>query len=96
MNILGYNYTVTADGEADIMGSYGRFHSKQHLQIQIASDLCAQQKMSTILHEILEALNYHLGLDLEHKIITALEAGLYQVLTENGVDLIPLAKDVLK
>ena len=95
MNILGYNYTVTANVDADTMGCFGRFHTK-NLHIQIPVDLCAQQKISAVLHEALEALNYHLGLDLEHKIITSLEAGLYQVLTENGVDLAPLAKDVLK
>jgi predicted nucleotide-binding protein (sugar kinase/HSP70/actin superfamily) len=95
MNILGYNYTVTADIDEDTMGAYGRFHSKD-LRLQIASDLCIQQKKSAVLHEVLEALNYHLGMGLEHKIIDNLEAGLYQVLTENGVDLVPLAKDVLK
>jgi hypothetical protein len=95
MNILGFNYTVTADVDADTMGAFGRFHSKC-LRIQIPSDLCDQQKISAVLHETLEALNYHLGMDLEHKIIDNLEAGLYQVLTENGVDLVPLAKDVLK
>jgi len=95
MNILGYNYTITANLDEDTMGAYGRFHSKK-LQLQIASDLCHQQEISSVLHEILEALNYHLGWGLEHKIVTGLEAGLYQVLTENGVDLMPLTKDILK
>ena len=58
--------------------------------IQLASDLAEENAISTLLHEILEALNFHLALKLEHKIIMALEAGLFQVLVDNGVDLSPL------
>ncbi len=38
---------------------------------------------SSILHEIIEALNYHLELDLKHSVIAQLEAGLFQVLEDN-------------
>ena len=67
----------------------GRFHAKSQ-SIQIANDINQQQDESTMIHEAIEAINYHLGLELEHKDITALEAALYQVLTDNGVDLAPL------
>jgi hypothetical protein len=42
------------------------------------------------LHEVLELLNHHLGLELRESKILALEAGLYYVLTQNGVELSPL------
>ena len=38
---------------------------------------------STLIHEIIEAINWELELNLEHNKITALESGLYQVLKDN-------------
>ena len=89
MRILGYNYRITADGNADDMDALGRFRAKRQI-IELAGDLCPEQALSTILHEIIEGLNYHLALHLEHSAIMSLEAGLYQVLTAAGVDLGPL------
>ena len=89
MKILGYNYTVDRSKSQDEVGAMGRFHAKSQA-IQIANDINQQQDESTMIHEAIEAINYHLGLELEHKDITALEAALYQVLTDNGVDLAPL------
>ena len=48
-----------------------------------------------MLHEIIEAINYHLELEMEHNVRMGLEAALFQVLTANGVDLSPLTKDVV-
>jgi hypothetical protein len=48
---------------------------------------------SIIIHEILEALNYHLELELPHRTISALESGLYQTLHDAGVDLQLLLKE---
>lgn len=73
----------------DEIGSSGRVDITKQV-IQIATDLTPEQTTSTVLHEILEALKYHLELEMEHNVIMALEAGLYQVLVDNGVDLSPL------
>lgn len=89
MRILGYNYRITADGNADDMNALGRFRAKRQI-IELAEDLCPEQAASTVLHEIIEALKYHLELSLDHSDVMALEAGLYQVLTAAGVDLAPL------
>ncbi len=93
MNILGYMYQLVEDVDSDFIGAFGRKHAKSQI-IQIATDLVEQQRVSTVLHEIIEALNYHLELDLAHNSIMALEAGLYQVLTGNGIDLSPLVKEL--
>lgn len=90
MRILGYNYRVVRDGLSDDIGALGRWHLSRQ-RIQIAEDLVPEQVVSTILHEILEAIKYHAGLDMEHSTIFALESALYQVLTDAGVDLTPLA-----
>jgi len=36
-----------------------------------------------LLHEIIEGLNYHLELELDHRILSALSEGLFQVLRDN-------------
>lgn len=89
MKIFGYNYTIVEDGDSDLIGAWGRFHGKTQV-LQIATGLTAQQRESTILHEVIEAANYHLELDLKHSTRMSLETALYQVLTDNGVDLSPL------
>lgn len=89
MKILGYNYTIDRAGNADDLQAFADFRSKTQV-IRVASDLFQEQAESTLLHEVIEALNFHLELKLEHPAIMRLEAGLYQVLADNGVDLSPL------
>lgn len=89
MKILGYNYRIERGVRVDEMDAYGRIDRRRQI-ITVASDLAEDGHASTLLHEILEALNYHLELKLEHRAIMSLEAGLFQVLTDNGVDLSPL------
>jgi hypothetical protein len=48
--------------------------------------------MSVLLHEIIEALDYRLELDLKHERITQLEAGLIQVIRDNPKLLQALAR----
>ena len=93
MKILGYHYTIVEDGDAEYIGTLGRSHLKAQM-IQIAEGLASQQKESTILHEIIEALNFAFGLNLAHQDILSLEAGLYAVLTDNGVSLAPLTREI--
>lgn len=95
MKILGYDYIVTFDGDANTMGAMGRLHPKI-LKMQIAKDLNPQQVNSTIIHEVIEALDEHLELELRHPTIMALEAGLYQFLVDNGVDLSPLLREAVR
>jgi surfactin synthase thioesterase subunit len=92
MNILGYIYEIDRTQTEDTLASMGRCMGKM-LKIEIAKELNSQQAQSTILHEFIEAINFHLNLQLEHRTIAALETGIYQVLTSNGVDLSPLEKD---
>ena len=86
MKILGYNYEVIIKEGSSYIDAFGKLNAKE-LQIQIAADLVPAQITSTLLHEIIEALNYHLQLELPHRTIMSLESGLYQTLTDNGVDL---------
>ena len=90
IKILGYTYEII-EGNSERMDALGRYHVREQ-KIQIASNMCNEQKVSTVLHEIIEALDYHLEFNLNHNIIQALESTLYQVLTDNGVDLTPILK----
>jgi hypothetical protein len=93
MNILGYNYKLVHDRSSDIIDANGRLHTATKT-IQIANDIADQEVVSTILHEIIEGINHHLELNLEHNTIACLETALYQVFTTNGIDLSPLQREL--
>ncbi len=92
INILGYIHTIEYPGDSRTMGAAGRFQGDD-LNIQIATGELPQHEDSIILHEIIEAIDWHLELKFEHPTITRLETGLYQTLTGNGVDLRPLLEE---
>lgn len=61
---------------------FGKMNPNTNI-IRLNKNKCPSQIASTLLHEIIEALDMNLGLGLEHKQIVGLEAGLYQVLKDN-------------
>jgi hypothetical protein len=84
VKILGYDYTVKG------VGKVFRFYGEQNaddLTISYRTDIARQMQESTILHEIIEAINYHGKVGLSERQIMALESGLYGTLTDTGVDL---------
>ena len=93
MKILGYDYKIAKRLDAITLDAFGlcTWHNRI---LQIASDLAPSWDAEITLHEIIEALNYHLQLDLKHPVITSLEAGLNQVFAANGVDLSPLLAQI--
>lgn len=94
MNILGYIYTLKRDIAVNNSNASALCDSTK---LEICLPLEQQPKQieqSAILHEIIEALNAHLELSLPHPVIASLEAGLFQTLTSNGVDLSPLSRAI--
>ena len=89
LRILGYDYTVDTSKVQRDMDACGRADFCLQV-ISVANDLSDDQMRSTMLHEIIEVLDYSLDLQLDHGKICQLEAGLYAVLKTNGVDLGPL------
>ena len=81
LKILGLDYTVKLldDNETGWFGSHNG--STQIIRLNINKH--PDQIASTLLHEIIEALNMHCELALTHNQMSALEAGLYQVLKGN-------------
>lgn len=62
----------------------GMFDPNTHT-IFVAKDLDQEKKISTLIHEILEALNYYLDLKLRHSKIEDLEWGLFSLFTGNNL-----------
>ena len=89
IRIMGHVYELE---EVERLGVMGR-NSTEFLLIQLESSMPESQKLSTTLHEVLEALNKHNEWDLGHTLICSIEAGLFQVFSDNGVDLSPLLED---
>lgn len=90
MNILGYEYKMKSKKMKNALGKF-RFSK---LEIVIHSEQDAQQRESTVLHEMIHAISAHLKLDLSEEVTARLETGLYQSLTNSGVDLSPLTKEL--
>jgi hypothetical protein len=55
------------------------------LEIELDPDSPVTRYEEALLHEVFEALNYHLSLDLNHDKMSALSEGLFQVLADNGL-----------
>jgi hypothetical protein len=67
-------------------GEFGMAIFKQNI-IKIDSSQKPEEQMSTLLHEIIEYINYMFELKLEHSDIMCLEVALYQVLKDNKLRL---------
>jgi len=93
MNILEYRHTLIEDGDADVIGAMGRYHPRKQL-LQVAEGLPPDQRTSTVIHEIIEALNFLLDIGLEENQKMNLESGLFQVFKANAVDLSPLLAEL--
>lgn len=85
LKILGYDYEVQVIDSTQYNGSNCGFCDSLNNKIRLSDDLSPDMAGSTLLHEILEALNYHLEIKLEHSQLTSIEAGLYQVLKDNNL-----------
>jgi hypothetical protein len=92
VKILGYDYELRWLDE-DLNGESGTCRGCTQV-IGISGRDHPQQRISTMLHEIIEAINYQLNLGLAHTQITAIETGMFSALTSNGVDLTPLLEEL--
>ena len=81
LKILGHSFDVILidDNETDRFGSM----NPNTNTIRLNKNKTQSQIETTLLHEIIEALDHNLEIKLEHRQISALEAGLYQVLKDN-------------
>ena len=71
--------------ESGLFGRHSKFgqHDFFRQEILLDADLPDRAKQSSLVHEIIEAINYNYELGLEHNKITTLETALYQILSDN-------------
>lgn len=84
IKILGHIYEVILENDfiTETGGNTGRCNNYTN-QIHICSKLPESAQHEVLIHEIIEALNYRLELDLEHHKICALGEVLNQILLDN-------------
>jgi hypothetical protein len=87
LKIIGHKYTIKkAKHLSESNGTVGTC-CPNLLRIKIGINYPLPRQKEALLHEIIEALNYHLELKLEHPVLSALSEGLYQVLRDNKIRL---------
>ena len=85
LKIGGHNYTVKSNPTCamdDGSVSMGRHCGSQEI-IEINPNYSPSAQANTLLHEIIEAVNWSYELGLEHNQITALDCALFQILKDN-------------
>lgn len=90
IKILGYDYTLDVSKSVDGMEGNVGITNFDMAFIQVANDLPKQMFSSTLLHELIEAVNYHLEIELTERQVKNLEVGLFSVLDANNVDITSL------
>ena len=84
LKIGGYLYTVEMrerdknDGSNNPGASFCRYQ-----KIFIEKNAHKEQQESSLIHEILETIDYHYQLKMDHDKLSVLETALYQVLKDN-------------
>lgn len=81
LRIAGQDYEVFAEEEWMEGQLGGCNHRKPSLWV--ADSLAPPRQRQVLIHEILEALNFELDIDLEHHQIELLETGLFGLLRDN-------------
>lgn len=82
IKILGHEYKVIHENISFKEGTAGMC-SPQALEIKIDTFHPESRQREALLHEIIEALDYHFELKMPHNQIVSLSEGLYQVLKDN-------------
>jgi hypothetical protein len=83
INIAGIEYTIIKTKDYSRDYSYNGTFCGNSAEIKIEKDLKLDQTKSVLLHEILEAINFHYELGLEHNKISILESAIFGILQEN-------------
>lgn len=86
VKIGGHTYRIRRhdawmDAQNDTLGSV--VFNRQEILLDTSPEITKSRRDETLLHEIIEALNYHSELNLPHPTMTVLSESLYQVLVDN-------------
>lgn len=82
IKILGYEYDLVGTETESTSGECSSFVQR----IFISSGQHPEQRESTLIHEVIEAINKMLDLGLDHQQITSLEVGMYSFIRDNELE----------
>ena len=82
LNIGGQHYKVELKSFIDGQDCSGYTHLEMN-RILINKDMVKRQQETTLIHEIIEVINFQYELNLSHNVIQSLEAAMYQTLKDN-------------
>jgi hypothetical protein len=96
LNILGIDYTICYTdnitkeiqpylSDKEKADEYVGYFVSSISTIFVSKKLPIQNLTSTLIHEVLEAISYHLELNIVHKDLKRLESALYQIITANNL-----------
>lgn len=87
IKIAGYEYDVIVEeNRASERGANSPASIVMtHQKMWIDGSQSKEQQESCLIHEVIEAINYHYELELPHRSITVLETAIYQVLKDNNL-----------
>jgi hypothetical protein len=74
--ILGKPYIISYKDDSDMPTEHGLTNFKNQ-SIHINESASFEEREETLLHEVIEVLNYQLALNLKHDTIMRLSSGLY-------------------
>ena len=82
VRIGAQDYSVSV---SDVPGSHGNFGECNHskLTIEIDSSSPPPRQQQTLIHEIVEVLDFELNIGLKHHQVELLEGGLYGLIRDN-------------
>jgi len=86
LKIFGHDYVVMMHDQDEVGNYHLGTHIHRSTEILINRSQSKTQMESTLIHEIIEALNVYQELNLKHDQVVRLETGLYQVLKDNKLD----------
>lgn len=86
LKILGHEYTITADCEPQLGSGTSGQCCPNLLKIKLDQSVPNSRREEAFLHEIIEALKYHLELEIEHPDLSALSEGIFAVIRDNGLN----------
>lgn len=92
MKIFGRNF-VLRKTDLTSLNLFGEINVRDQT-IRVEERLHPEGQIQTVLHEMIEAIFIANEIQMEHSVISTLDNGLYSLLTENGVDLSPLVKEI--
>lgn len=86
LKVLAHIYTVSEGVEPQLGRGTSGLCCANLLKIELDGSVPKSRRDEAFLHEIIEALKFHLDLKIEHEDLSALSEGLYTIIRDNELN----------